>query len=138
MGIFKQIDRDIEIEVDGHVFKGRLPLPSDERNIVVNVSRRLGGANLNSIPDEIYFLEKAVSTLNYCLDVDEDWANNPDLDLTLRVYNKFREAQDELQERLKKNNHSGGNKGTPGRSGDDPQLIPDEGIQDKPKRKYNA
>lgn len=138
MGIFKNIDRQIKIEVDGQIFTGTLPLPSDERNILVNVSRRIGGTDLKSIPEELYFMERAICTLNYCLDVDEDWGNNPDLDLTFKVFNEFRIKQSELQERLKKNNNSGGNKGTTTGPGNDTQPVLVQEIPTKAKKQFTA
>lgn len=112
MGLFPGVNREFEIEVDGLRFGGEFPLPSDRRNIDLRIAQRLAGIPLASIPNETYSAEFVFVTLNYVLRErpkefeGQDFAEYPNEDFTVRLWNEYRTAEKAYQEALKKNNRT--------------------------------
>jgi hypothetical protein len=143
MALF-DVDKKFEFEVEGHKLAGNFPLPWEERNIAIQVSKRLSGVPLESIPLEVYSYERICCTLNLVITArpeemkDKDWIEIPDEDFVLKVYNEYSKQLKAFQERLKKNRNTGRDKGTNNRPGDDPKLIPDAGVSYPGKKVYES
>ena len=108
--------RNFIVEHDGFMFNYKVPTPSIKIEIDTNVSRRLKGTSLESIPDTTYWYSVAIETLNLCLtSLDKnnkdfqnlDWGDVDDYDFVSTIYQKCIEVEKKFREELKKNNHNG-------------------------------
>jgi len=141
MSLFPGVEREFQIEVDGHKFSGFFPLPSDRRNIDVAIAQRLGGTPLHSIPSDTYTSEFVTVTLNYTLkgrpkEFEEiDFADLPDEDFTARLWKEYSKKEKAYKAGLKKNNRaSSSSKTTSNKPGRPSKSVSSQGIPDIAER----
>ena len=117
---------------------GEFPLPKDERNIELELAKRLQYTPSSTISQEIYQFEYVCVLLNYTIKNRPkeilDFSEIYDVDFTLRVYNEYAKLKKALDQSLKKNNRPGTDSGTGERPGDDIKPIPDEKLPIKTRR----
>ena len=111
--------RDFTIIVQGYTLFGLIPLPKEELAIDLNVSRRLEGQPLQSIPKQTYQYVLMAETLNIAIREKPealanlaDWMDFPDPEFVTEAYEQYIKKQSEFYAGLKKNS-GGGSTETP-------------------------
>ena len=132
------IDRKFSIKIDDIELSGEFPLPKDERNIELELAKRLQYTPTSTISQDIYQFEYICVVLNYTIKNKPkeltDFSEIYDVDFTLRVYNEYAKQKKALDESLKKNNRSGNDSRTGEKSGDNSEPLFDEKLQPKTRR----
>ncbi|MBM9499746.1 hypothetical protein JWG44_05710 [Leptospira sp. 201903071] len=112
MGLFPGVERNFHFELEGNIFAGSFPVRKDRRDIDVEVAQRLKYVPLNSIPSDTYSLELMCVTLNKVFTTKPkelegiDFADLPDDELILKIWEKYRKLEKVYEDQLKKNNRS--------------------------------
>lgn len=106
----------VDFRFDGLIWKAKIPTPRQNREIDVEVSKRLGGVPVHSVPEATYNYTAICVTLNRCIiDYPEeykhltDWEDYPDMEAVLELHGEFSKQQERFYEelsRLKKNKGS--------------------------------
>lgn len=132
------IDRNFRIVVDDIELKGEFPLPKDDRNIELELAKRLNYSPKGSISTETYQFEHICTLLNYVIKERpkqlEDFAEIYDYDWTMRVFDEYIKARKQFDESLKKNNRAGNDRDVREEPGNNPQPIFDEKLPPKTRK----
>lgn len=132
------IDRRFKINIDGVTLEGEFPLPRDERDIEIELAKRLQYVPVGSISKDVYQYEYICVLLNQTIkskpDELKDFSEVYDVDWTLRVFDSYTKQKKELDSSLKKNNRSGNDRGTGERSGDNTEPLFDATLQPKTRK----
>ncbi|WP_243394822.1 hypothetical protein [Leptospira adleri] len=96
--------------MEGSIFAGSFPVRKVRRDIDVEVAQRLKYVPLNSIPSDTYSLELMCVTLNKVFTTKPkelegiDFADLPDDEIILKIWEKYRKLEKVYEDQLKKNN----------------------------------
>ncbi|MCB1160878.1 MAG: hypothetical protein KDK45_25475 [Leptospiraceae bacterium] len=131
-----QINRNKSFTIDGAVWHVKVPLPYEDRIIDVEVSRKLGGQPLESIPRQTRNYVEICTTLNFVIvnkpagfEWIEDFESIPDFELVTSIWEEYAKIKNKFYEEissLKKNQNRGNGRGNLSGS------LPDENIQIDP------
>jgi hypothetical protein len=104
-------DREFSIVINNDTFTVRMPLPGQKATIIAQISRAMGGLNINSFPEDDYEYIKMLVTLNNCIIDSPKWwtgaENCASNDLLNQLWKHFLDSEIKFQEFLKKNNKPG-------------------------------
>ena len=85
------IDRNFKIQIDNIELKGEFPLPRDDRDIELELAKRLNYIDKNKLNQDIVNFEHICCILNKVIKDKpkfiEDFAEIYDYDWTIRVFN---------------------------------------------------
>jgi hypothetical protein len=115
-------DRNFTIEVNGEVFRGKFPLPSQDIDIDLAIARRMGGVPLDSFPSTTYGYLVAVKSLDAVITQKPDsflrryksFEEMEDTEFVVELYSQYLEKKTQFIEEGKKNRNTGSSKQEPG------------------------
>lgn len=127
-------DRNFTIELNGEIFRGKIPLPSQEIDIDLSVSRRMGGVSLDSFPSATYGYLVAIKTLDYVITDKPNSFNQryksfeevEDSEFVVELYSQYLDRKNKFQEEGKKNRDL---KSSQSESRINPQPVPNAEVQ---------
>lgn len=104
-------NRSFVIEIEGEIFEGKFPLPSQEIDIDLSVSRRMGGVSLESFPAATYGYLLATKTLDHVITRKPDsflkryknFEECEDMNYVIEIYSQYAEKKAKFLEMGKKN-----------------------------------
>lgn len=132
------IDRKFRIVVDEVELKGEFPLPKDDREIELELAKRLKYVSKGSLSPDVVYFENMCCILNHVIKEKPkeltDFAEVYQFEWTVKVFNEYSSAKKKFDESLKKNNGSGNDSDIGERPGHDPEPVSNEKLQPKTRR----